>query len=52
MELNHRHSKARLRAGVYLLKNVLENYTMIGAFNNIVDAAHMRRVPNNKYRSS
>lgn len=52
LELNHRHSKARLRTGVFLIKNVLEQYTMQGAFNSIVDAAHMRRVPNHRNRNA
>ena len=52
LELNHRHSKARLRTGVFLIKNVLEQYTMQGAFNSVVDAAHMRRVPNHRNRNA
>lgn len=28
LELNHRHSKARIRTGVYLLQNIVEDYTL------------------------
>ena len=38
LELNHRHSRVRLRAGVFLLKNLMENFSIQGAFNNIIQA--------------
>ena len=47
LELNHRHSKARIRTGVYLLQNVLEDYTIQNAFNLVLQAAHFRRFDQN-----
>lgn len=43
LELNHRHSKARLRTGVFLLQNIVEGFTMQTAFNLVLQAAHLRR---------
>jgi hypothetical protein len=35
LELNHRHSKARMKTGVYLLNNIVESHTMQSSFNQI-----------------
>jgi len=50
LELNHRHSLARYKASLFLLKNLVENYAIQEAFDNILQAAHMRR--NNAVRHS
>lgn len=44
--------KRGLELEYFWLKNVLEQYTMQGAFNSVVDAAHMRRVPNHRNRNA
>jgi len=43
LEINHRHSKARLRTGVFLLKQLLDQHAITSAFDNVLQAAHMRR---------
>lgn len=43
LELNHRHSKARFRAGVHLLKGLMDEVSIQAGFDRILQAAHMRR---------
>ena len=43
LQINQRHSKARLRAGVFLLKQLVDERAASSAFQNILQAAHMRR---------
>jgi ribosome-associated toxin RatA of RatAB toxin-antitoxin module len=52
VEINHRHSKARFRTGVYLLKSVLEEYSIQGAFNRILSAAHMTNQRGGRYANN
>lgn len=46
MELNHKHSRARFKTGVFLLQNLMEGFAIQGAFDNILQAAHMKRAHN------
>lgn len=43
LELNHRHSKARFRAAVHLMKGLMDDYSLSAGFDRILQAAHMRR---------
>jgi hypothetical protein len=36
LELNHRHSKARFKTGVYLLQNLVEGFAVQDGFNHIL----------------
>ena len=39
LELNHKHSTARYKAGAYLLNNIKDSFTISHAFSQIADAA-------------
>ena len=43
LQINHRHSKARIRTGVFLLKQLIDDRAITTGFQNILQAAHMRR---------
>lgn len=36
MELNHKHSRARFKTGVFLLQNLMEGFALQGAFDNVL----------------
>ena len=43
LEINHRHSRARFKTGVFLLQNLVESYALKDGMNHILTAAHMKR---------
>lgn len=43
LQINHRHSRARIKTGVFLLKQLVEERSISTGFQNILHAAHMGR---------